>query len=101
MSLFLERSRVPLQGQIPAKTSSGREEQEHMVKVSVEVRNGAAHFRVGVQAKSIRRALGVVGARHPQGEVRVIFPIEPDGFFVNGSAGVAMVEIEHPRQMAA
>jgi hypothetical protein len=72
-----------------------------MVKVSVEVRNGAAHFRVGVQAKSIRRALGVVGARHPQGEVRVIFPIEPDGFFVNGSAGVAMVEIEHPRQMAA
>jgi hypothetical protein len=72
-----------------------------MVKVSIEVRNGAAHFRVGVRAKSIRRALGVVGARHPNGEVRLIFPIEPDGFFVNGSFGAEMVEIEHQKQMAA
>jgi hypothetical protein len=40
-----------------------------MVKVSIEVRNGAALFRVGVQAKSIRRALGVGGARYPNGEV--------------------------------
>jgi hypothetical protein len=72
-----------------------------MVKVCVEVRNGAAHFRVGVQAKSIRRALGVVGVRYPNGEVRVKFPIEPDGFFVNGSAGAEMVEIKHPTQMAA
>jgi hypothetical protein len=72
-----------------------------MVKVSVEVRNRATHFRVGVRAKSIRRALDVVGARYPQGEIRVEFPIEPDGFFVRGSAGAEMVEPEHPKQMAA
>lgn len=72
-----------------------------MVNVSVEVRNGAAHFRVGVQAKSIRRALGRVGARYPTSEVRVEFPIEPDGFFVEGPAVAEMVEIEHPKRMAA
>jgi hypothetical protein len=72
-----------------------------MVKVSVEVRKGTAHFRVGVQARSIRRALGVVGARYPNGEDRVMFPIEPEGFFVNGSAVAEMVEPEHPKQMAA
>ena len=36
-----------------------------MAKVSVEVRNGAARFWVGVQAKSIRRALGVVESEIP------------------------------------
>jgi hypothetical protein len=72
-----------------------------MVKVSVEVRKGIARFRVEVQARSIRRALGVVGARYPNGEVRVMFPIEPEGFFVNGSAVAEMVEPEHPKQMAA
>jgi hypothetical protein len=72
-----------------------------MVKVSVEVRNGATHFRVGVRAKSIRRALGVVRASYPNDEVRVMFPIEPDGFFVNGSARAEMVELEDPEQIAA
>ena len=71
-----------------------------MVKVSVEVRNRVTHFRVGVQAKSIRRALSVVGARYPTSEVRVEFPIEPDGFFVEGSALAEMVEPEHPKQIA-
>ena len=72
-----------------------------MVKVSVEVRNRATRFRVGVQAESIRRALSMVGARYPTSEVRVEFPIKPDGFFVEGSAVAEMVEIEHPKQMAA
>jgi hypothetical protein len=31
-----------------------------MVKVSIEVRSGAAHFDVGVQAESIRRAMSLV-----------------------------------------
>jgi hypothetical protein len=53
-----------------------------MVKVSIEVRNGAARFEVGVQAESIQRALGMIAQRYPVGEVRVKFPIEPEGFFV-------------------
>ena len=48
-----------------------------MVKVSVEVRSGAAHFEVGVQAESIQRAMCFVKERYPMGEGRVSFPIEP------------------------
>jgi hypothetical protein len=58
------------------------EQQQKMVGISVEVRSGTARFRVGVQAPSIREALGVVAGRHPQGVAEVAFPIEPEGFFV-------------------
>lgn len=76
-------------------------EQQRMVKVSVEVQNGAARFRVRVQAKSIRKALSLVGARYPQGEVGVQFPIDPEGFFVDGLARAGIVETEHPEKVAA
>jgi hypothetical protein len=73
-----------------------------MVKVSVEVRSGTARFRVSVQARSIRAALGMVRARYPQGEVGVVFPIEPEGFFVDGPATLAgVLETERPKQLAA
>jgi hypothetical protein len=73
-----------------------------MVKVSVEVRSSTARFGVSVQAKTIRRALSVVGARYPQGEVRVIFPAASESFFVEGSAARAeVVEFEHPMELAA
>jgi hypothetical protein len=73
-----------------------------MVRVSVEVRKGTARFRVGVQAESIRRALGMVGGRYPHGEVRLVFPIEPEGFFVREPTAVAeMIGIEEIRKEAA
>ena len=53
-------------------------EQQKMVRISVEVRSGTARFRVGVQAPSIREALGVVAGRYPRGVVGVAFPIEPE-----------------------
>jgi len=59
------------------------EQQKKMVRISVEVRSGTARFRVGVQAQSVRKALGVVGGRYPHGVVEVAFPIEPEGFFVH------------------
>ena len=75
---------------------------QKMVKVSVEVRSGTARFRVSVQAESIRKALGMVKARHPQGEVGVLFPIEPEGFFVDGPPTLAgMPGTERPKQLAA
>ena len=52
------------------------------VRISIEVRSGTARFRVGVQAENIRKALGLVGARYPHGVVRVVFPEEPEGYFV-------------------
>ena len=77
-------------------------EQQKTVKVSVEVRSGTASFRVGVQAHSIHKALSMVEARHPQGEVRVAFPIEPEGFFVDGSSTLAgVLETERPKRLAA
>jgi hypothetical protein len=55
---------------------------ERTVRISVEVRSGTARFRVGVQAGSVHEALGLVGGRYPQGEIRLMFPVEPPGFFV-------------------
>lgn len=76
-------------------------EATEMVKVSVEVRSGTARFRVGVQAGSIRKALGLVGARYPRGEVGVVFPMDPEDFFVDGSAKAGVVEMERPKELAA
>jgi hypothetical protein len=57
-----------------------------MVRVSIEVRSGAARFDVAVQAESIQRALRIVGAHHPGSDVRVRFPIDPEAFFVKDPA---------------
>jgi hypothetical protein len=56
-----------------------------MIKVSVEVREGAALFRVAVKAESISRAVSIVKGRHPGRDVRVVFPIDPERFFPGGS----------------
>jgi hypothetical protein len=67
------------------------EQQQKMVRVSVDVRSGAARFHVGVQAQSIRTALSMVRGRYPGGEVRVAFPIEPEGFFVQEPSALARI----------
>jgi hypothetical protein len=68
----------------------------------VQVRSGTARFRVSVQAESIRKALGIVTARYPQGEVGVHFPIEPEGFFVDDPPTLAgMLGTERPKPLAA
>ncbi len=73
-----------------------------MVKVSVEVRKGAVHFDVAVQAENIERAVSLVGERAPKGEVRVNFPIDSEGFFVTDPAAQArIVGFEQPKKIAA
>ena len=52
-----------------------------MIKVSVEVREGAAFSRVAVQADTISRAVSIMKGCHPGRDVRVVFPIDPEGFF--------------------
>jgi hypothetical protein len=61
-----------------------------VIRVSIEVRNGATTLRVGVQARSIQRAVSLVGnAFHSaDGDVRVVFPIDPEGFFVEDALRV-------------
>ncbi len=56
-----------------------------MIKVSVEVREGAAFSRVAVQADTISRAVSIMKGCHPGRDVRVVFPIDPEDFFLGGS----------------
>ena len=73
-----------------------------MVKVSMEVRSGAAHFDVGVRAESIQRAMSFVKELYPKDNVRVKFPIEPESFFVeNPTAPGGIVGLEIPARVAA
>ncbi len=55
-----------------------------MIKVSVEVREGAAPYRTAVRAESITRAISTIERRHPGRKVRVVFPIDPEEFFFKG-----------------
>ena len=57
-----------------------------MVKVSVEIHSKTTRFVVAVQAESIQRALSIVATRYPASVVRVEFPIDPGGFFIDASA---------------
>ncbi len=58
-----------------------------IVRISVQVSNGAARFRVMVQAESIERALEIVARQNPGKECEVTFPIDPETFFVEDSVG--------------
>ena len=71
-----------------------------MVRITVEVGRGAIRYRVAVQAESIRRALEIVEGMNPGREIKVTFPIDPENFFVEGSAAV-VGQIEQEKQSAA
>jgi hypothetical protein len=72
-----------------------------MIRVSVEICNGASRFRAGVWAESIERALSLVKARYPSGEAKVVFPIEPEAFFVVGEVSACeVIRLETPEEAA-
>jgi hypothetical protein len=56
-----------------------------MVKVSVEVRSGSARFWVSVQAQSIRQVANIVARWYPNTDVRMRFPLDPEGLCVEDS----------------
>jgi len=58
-----------------------------MICVAVEIREGALTHRTRVTATSIERALKSARGGEPDREVRLIFPIEPDVFFVSEVPG--------------
>ncbi len=88
-----ERDRVRL-----ASTRPGR---GHMIKLSVEIRSGSANFRVAVWAEGIQQALGLTRACYPGAEASVVFPIEPEAFFVKGITPLSgLVQPEIPEQIA-
>ena len=70
-----------------------------MVKVWIEVRSGAARFRVGIQESSIQRAVNVVEGLYSASDARVIFPIDPEGFFIEDPfAKEGLVEGDMPQE---
>ena len=60
-----------------------------MVRILVEVTSGAARFRVTIQAHSIQRALEVVAGQNPGRDVGVVFPIDPQTYFVRDCGAIS------------
>jgi hypothetical protein len=56
-----------------------------MIRISVQVSSGAARFKVAVEAESIERALEIVARQNPGKDCEVMFPIDPEAFFVEDS----------------
>jgi len=56
-----------------------------MIRISVQVSNDSARFRVAIQAESIERALEIVARQNPGKACEVAFPIDPETFFVDDS----------------
>ena len=63
-----------------------------MIRISVEVKSGAACFRVMIQAESIERALEIARRHNPGKECRVTFPLDPEAFFVREAVDGAGAE---------
>jgi hypothetical protein len=53
-----------------------------VIRISIEVRSGAARFNVSVQAESIERALEMARRYNSGKECKVVFPIDSEGFFL-------------------
>ena len=54
-----------------------------MIRVCIEVDRGPASPTIcAVRAESIQRALEVAGERNPGCALNVVFPLDPDNFFV-------------------
>jgi hypothetical protein len=63
-----------------------RRRDTEMIRVTVEIREGALTYRVRVTATSIERALEIAGVGKPGRRVRLVFPIDPEVFFLPAAA---------------
>ena len=65
-----------------------------MIKVSIEVdRDTASPTTLFVRAESIVRALEVAGEENPGCALNVVFPLDPDTFFVRDASEGVEAEI--------
>ena len=53
-----------------------------MIKISIEVKSGTARFKLALQAESIERAMELAKSYNPGSKCTVVFPIDPEAFFV-------------------
>lgn len=73
-----------------------------MINVSLEVSSSDdARLGLSVRAESIRQAASIAQTLYPGAQIRVIFPIEPETFFViDPAATVGPVELKMPQLIA-
>ena len=64
-----------------------------MIRVCIEVECGAARSTLSVRAESIARALEVAGEQNPDCALSVVFPLDPDTFFVRDTSEGVEAEI--------
>ena len=53
-----------------------------MIKIAIEVRSSAARFKVALLAEGIEGALELAKRYNPGKECKVVFPVDPEVFFV-------------------
>jgi hypothetical protein len=58
-----------------------------MICVTVEIGEGVLTRRVRINAPSIERALKIARAGKPGRRLRLVFPIDPEAFFVPAGSG--------------
>lgn len=57
-----------------------------MIRALVQIKDKTSAFSLTVYAENLRRAVEVAADRYPDYEVSVLFPLDPEVFFVEGSA---------------
>jgi hypothetical protein len=73
-----------------------------MIEVSIEVGSSAIRTEMAVRAESILQALSIARNRYPGDAVRVVFPIEPETFFVEDhTARARIARFEQPEMIVA
>jgi hypothetical protein len=73
-----------------------------MIRVVIDVIEGATPSKVVAQAKSLREAVSIAAAVYPTAEVRVEFPIDAEAFFVrDGAARAEISSMERAEEIAA
>ena len=60
-----------------------------MTEIPVEVGDGATRIRTAVRVESIRRAMEAARPYYPGASIRVVYPIDPEVFFVRDSTAPA------------
>jgi hypothetical protein len=58
-----------------------------IICVTIEIRESAVTHRVQITAPSIERALKVARGGKPGRRVRLVFPIDPEAFFIPDDCG--------------
>jgi hypothetical protein len=65
------------------RRGEAKEKEHHkMICVTVEIREGALTYRAQITAPSIEQALRIAGDGKPGRRVRLVFPIDPEAFFI-------------------